>query len=258
METTKQPGECPCGLNLGVEQLSTQEAKDFQYLINQPIDFQGPCDTYERTLIRAKIEELKDKIKEYYFEKDNKLIAIPNQITNPKHPHVIDPEETNSEKRNRNNIFIDKNCEDKLHQSIIKAVREMKQRAFVFQGFQSKDCIKAKLEKGKNFRKEKECRCKHNRACHCEKERFPDLNTHENDVMELLDIKKLDDEEIDNCSQLLKDLKIRENNREVKEGEPTKAKKQKVEAFEGESWLFSKVNTLSLTMSRFSLFFDNM
>ena len=147
----------------------------------------------------------------------------------------------------RNNIFIDKNCEYILHQSIIKAVREMKLHAFVFQGFQSKDCIKAKLDKGKNLRKEKECRCKHNRACHCEKERFPDLNIHENNVMELLDVKKLDDEEIDNCSQLLKDLKIRENNKEVKKGELLKAKKQKVEALDGESWLFSKVNTLSLS-----------
>ena len=86
MENRKQLHECPCGLNLGVVQLSTQEVKDFQFLINQPIDFQGPGNTYERTLIRTKLEELKDRIKEYYFDTDDKLIAIPNQIPNPKHP----------------------------------------------------------------------------------------------------------------------------------------------------------------------------
>ena len=243
MEKPKQLKGCPCGLNLGVEQLSTQDVKDSQHLINHAIDFQGPCGTSERTRIKTKIEDLKQRIGEYYFDKDNKLIAIPNQITLPKNPHIIDPEETSSSIRKRDNIFIDKNYEDRLHLSIIKAARELKLQAFVFEGFQSKDCIKAKLEKCKNLRGEKQCRCKPKNVCDCGKVRYPDLNIHENDVMELLDIKKLDDEEIDNCCQLLKALKIREIKKEDNDGEPIKAKKQKVEKSEGESWLFSKVNS---------------
>ena len=243
MEKPKQLKGCPCGLNLGVEQLSTQDVKDPQHLINHAIDFQGPCGTSERTRIKTKIEELKQRIGEYYFDKDNKLIAIPNQITLPKNPHIIDPEETSSSIRKRDNIFIDKNYEDRLHLSIIKAVRELKLEAFVFEGFQSKDCIKAKLENGKNLRQEKQCSCKPRNMCDCGKERYPDLNIHENDVMELLEIKKLDDEEIDNCCQLLKALKIKEIKKKDTDGEPSKAKKQKVEKSEGESWLFSKVNS---------------
>ena len=243
MEKLKQPGECLCGLNLGVEQLSTQDVKDSQHLINHAIDFQGRCGTSERTMIKTKIEELKQRIGEYYFDKDNKLIAIPNKITLPKNPHIIDPEETSTSIRKRDNIYIDKNCEDRLHQSIIKAARELKLQAFVFEGFQSKDCIKAKLESGKNLRQDKQCRCKPKNVCDCGKVRYPDLNRHENDVMELLDIKKLDDEEIDNCCQLLKALKIKEIKKKDTDGEPSKAKKQKVEKSEGESWLFSKVNS---------------
>ena len=228
MEKSKQPRECPCGLNLGIEQLLTPDVKDFQYLINQPITFQGPCDTSERTMIKTKIKEIKERIGEYYFDKENRLIAIPNQIPLPKNPHLIYPEEeeTNSEIRRRNNIFRDKNCEDRLHQSIIKATREMKLHAFVYQGFNSKDCIKAKVEKGKNLRIDQQCKCKPKNVCDCGKEKFPGMNIHENDVMELLDIKKLDDKEIENCSQLLKVLKTRE------------------------SMLFSKVNILNLFLSK--------
>ena len=106
MEKPKQLKGCPCGLNLGAEQLSTQDVKDSQHLINHAIDFQGPCGTSERTLIQTKIEELKQRIGEYYFDKDNKLIAIPNQIALPKIPHIIDPEVTSSSIRKRDNIFI--------------------------------------------------------------------------------------------------------------------------------------------------------
>ena len=92
----EKPKDCPCGPNLGVEQLSTQDVKDSQHLINHAIDFQGRCGISERTMIKTKIEELKQRIGEYYFDKDNKLIAIPNQIALPKNPHIIDPEETSS------------------------------------------------------------------------------------------------------------------------------------------------------------------
>ena len=255
MEKSKQLGGCHCGLDLGVEQLSAQDVKDFQNHINQPIDFQGPGGSYEQTLMKTKIEEVKERIGEYYFDKENKLIAIPNQIALPKKPHIIDLDEENCNVRNRNNIFIDKNCEYKLHQSIIRALREIKLQAFVIQGFQSKDCIKAKLEKGKNLRREQRCKCKTLNVCDCGKVRYPDLNIHENDVMELLDIKKIKVEDIEKCSQLLKVLKIREKNKEVTDGKPTKARKQKLEEVLGESWLFSKVNILNSSLNKLVAFF---
>ena len=62
--------------------------------------------------------------------------------------------------------------------------------------------------------------------------------------MEVLDIKNLDDEEIENCSQLLKVLKIREKHKEFKEGEPSQTKKYRVECVQGESLLFSTVNMI--------------
>ena len=248
MEKSRGLEGCPCDLNLGVEQFLEKDVNDFQYITNHIIDFQGPSVTFERTMMKTKIEELKIRIGEYYFDKDNKLIAIPNQITLPKHPHIINPDETKKKIRERDNIFLDKNCEDKLHISIIKAAREMNIPAFIFEGFQSEDCIKAKLKSGKNVRKEKQCKCKLKDVCSCGRERYPELNIHENDIMELLDIRKLEDEEIEKCSQLLNVLKIRETDKKATDCGQTKAMKQKVEEVEGESWLFSKVIILKFLL----------
>ena len=191
----------------------TQEEKDFQDLINQPITFQGPSGTYERTMMKSKIQELINRIGEYYSDTENKLIAIPYQISDPLR---INPDGTKSVIGNTS--WKDK-LEEKLHQSIIKAVREMKLHALVFKRFLTIDAIDGKA-------------------------RNPDLNIHENEIMEVLDIKNLDDEEVENCSQLLKVLKIREKHKEFKEGEPSQTKKYRVECVQGESLLFSTVNMI--------------
>ena len=229
MAKSKQLGECSCGLNLGME--------DLQSPINQRVDFLCATNS-ENTKIKTKLEELKKRTGEYYFDKDNKLIAIPNQILNPRNPaHFIDSEETLG--KNILNRYI--HYRGKLHLSLIKAFRELKLNAFVFQGFQSKNYLKPKLEESKHLRRKQQCTAKN--LCNCGKVRYPDLNIFEKDIMELLDIRALDDKEIDICCQLLKDLKSRENTREVPDGEPTK-----VEELHGESWLFSKVN---LTTEKF-------
>ena len=187
METPKHISVCSCSLKLGVEQLSTHDVHNStemerKYeLVNQAIHFLGACNSSEKCRIVDKINELREKIGEYYFDKEKKLIAIPNQITMPKSPITLDPEEKDESKKRRNNKFLDDYCEDLLHQSIIKTLRSMNKPAFVMKGFQSGDCIKAKLEKGKTLRKEAECKCKAEKECNCGKSKYPDLNIHEAD-----------------------------------------------------------------------------
>ena len=74
-------------------------------------------------------------------------------------------------------------------------------------GFQSGDCIKAKLEKSKNMRKEQQCKCKTGKVCTCKGNKYPDLNVHEKEIMEILEIKDIDVDELKVCTQWLKSLK---------------------------------------------------
>ena len=62
-------------------------------------------------------------------------------------------------------------------------------------------------------------------------------NVHEKEALEILDCRDVTDEEIEICTQLLKDFKLTEAKTTAQ-----KAKKQKVE-YEAEecSWLFNKV-----------------
>ena len=103
------------------------------------------------------------------------------------------------------------------------------------EGFQSNDCLKAKLELVKKLRKENQCLCK--KDCICGKAKYPAPNVHENEVLEILDCRDVTDEEIDICTQLLKHFKLTEAKTTA-----SKAKKQKVEyEADNNSWLFKKV-----------------
>lgn len=221
MQTSNTSSECSCNLNLGVEHFSSHETNPEQErkyeLVNEAIHFLGACNSTEKCKIIDKINEIKEKIGEFYFDKEKKLIAIPNQISLPKNPSILDPEEKDKIKKKANDKFLDDYCESLLHQSLIKALRDTNKQAFVMKGFQSGDCIKAKLEKGKTLRKEAECKCKAGKECNCGKSKYPDLNTHEAEVMEILEIKDVEDEELMKCVRWLKEWKKdEESNNEEK------------------------------------------
>ena len=193
----------------------------------ESIHFLGQCNSSEKCTIQSKIDEIKERISEYYFEKEDKLIAIPNQILAPKKPFIIDPNEIDEKKKKANAKYMDKFYENILQQTIIKALREMKLHGFIMEGFQSEDCLKAKLEKGKQLRKEMQCKCKSeaDTECTCGKVKYPELNTHEEDVMEILDIKDITEEELIKSTELLKNIN----------------KDAKSDLNKGDTWLFHKV-----------------
>ena len=168
-----------CGLKLGLDSLSSQDVEESTALeqkynlVNQPITFLGSnSNSYENCTIKDKIEELRKKIGEYYFDKENKLIAIPNQIDLPKKPFILDPEETNTDKLNKNNAYIDEDCENKLHLEIIKIARKTNEHAFVMKGFNSGSCLKVEIDKGKSVRSGNKCKCKPKVECTCGKQKI--------------------------------------------------------------------------------------
>ena len=211
MQTSNNSSECTCNLNLGIEHFSSHETNSDQErkyeLVNEAIYFHGACNSTEKCKIIDKINEIKEKIGEYYFDKEKKLIAIPNQISLPKTPSILDPEDKDKIKKKANDKFLADYCESLLHQSLIKALRDTNKQAFIMKGFQSGDCIKAKLEKGKTLRIEAKGKCKSNKDCNCGKVKYPDLNIHEKEVMEILEIKNVEDEELVKCVRWLKEWK---------------------------------------------------
>ena len=141
-------------------------------LVNQPITFIGSnSNSNENCTIKDKLDELRDKIGEYYFEKENnKLISIPNQIDLPKNPFLLNPEETDKKKQNVNRAYIDEDYENKLHLEIIKVARKMNEHIFVMKGFHSEDCLRAEMEKGKSVRSNNKCQCKKRKSVHVVKQ----------------------------------------------------------------------------------------
>ena len=209
MEIQKNSYSCNCDLKLGVDEISTQDLENSKKhkLANEAILFLGASNSLERCKIENKINEIRNKIGEFYFSKENKLIAIPNQIPLPKKPLTLDPDETDDKKVKKNNIYIDQYYEDILHQSIINKLNKDKVHSFVMRGFHSGDCMKAKLEKSKNLRKEQQCKCKTGKVCTCKGNKYPDLNIHEKEIMEILEIKDIDVDELKVCTKWLKSLK---------------------------------------------------
>ena len=151
METNEHLSECTCGLKLGIEQLSNQDVDNSKGLerkydlVNQAIHFHGPCNSTENCTIMDQIIKVKDRISEYYFDPENRLIAIPNHITLPAQPTVLDPNETDEKRKNRYAIESDKYYEDILHLALTTALNKFKSDGFVMEGFHSGDCLQAKL-----------------------------------------------------------------------------------------------------------------
>ena len=201
METTEPlgGGSCTCKLKLGVERLSENDVNNSKKLerkyklVNQAIHFHGPCNSVESCTIKDKINVVKDRITEYYYDEQNRLIAIPNHIVLPPQPADVNREETDTQRVNRNAIENDKYYEDILHVSINKALNKNKSDVFLIGGFYSGDCLQAKLDLGKHQRYDSECKCEYNLKFTCEKPKYPELNVHEKEVMEILEVREMSD-----------------------------------------------------------------
>ena len=219
METSESLNEngYSCGLKLGIEALSSKDIEEStameqkHKIINQPIIFLSSNSNFqENCTIKDKIEELRDKIGEYYFDKENKLIAIPNQINLPQEPFILDPEETDKKKKNKNNSYIDEECENRLHLGIIGVARKMNEHMFVMKGFHSEDCLKVEIDKGKSVRSNDKCKCKVKDKCSCGKAMFPVLNGNEKNVMSILDFEVIEKESLEKCTKLFENMKVTE------------------------------------------------
>lgn len=235
MEKQKPPSSCTCEFKLGSDQISSKDIDNSKKLklVNESILFLGASDSVKRCTIEDKLKEIRDEIGEFYFSKETKLIAIPNQIPLPKKPIILDPDETNLAKIRENKRYMDQYYEDLLHQSVINELNKEKLNAFVMMGFQSGDFIKAKLEKSKNLRNEEQCKCKADKVCQCGGKKYPDLNAHEKEIMEILEIKNVDVEELTVCTQWLKDWKQLEDKDSTAALDAIQPDKQ--------SWLLNKV-----------------
>ena len=53
------------------------------------INFHGPAGENKRILAKEKIEEIKQKVADYYYDPECKVIAIPNHFVTPKKPTVL-------------------------------------------------------------------------------------------------------------------------------------------------------------------------
>ena len=187
--------KCICGIGLGIEELSKQDifnSQEFERrynIINKSILFLGPSNSSQRCTINDKLNELKRIIGEYYVDTESKVIAIPEQTTLHERdkPQVFVDENAEIYKR-----FVDRHLENVLHNSIIKALREIQAEAFVFQGFLSDSCLKEKLLKGKKFRKN-------------DPNPHPMLNIHEKEIMEMLCIDPLTEKDLNICVEQHRD-----------------------------------------------------
>ena len=177
------PPVCDCSLQLGIHPIKTQHIENNNILEEvgtQKIDFLGPANSYERTKIQNKIDELKDKISEYCYDEKSKVIAIPNCRLLPRIPRIIG----NPINREYDIRYINQNCEEILHQQIVEAARKLKLECFVMMGFQSEDCLKFLYEQASKVRK---------------KDRFAELNEYEKKIQRILDIEDISKKDLDLC-----------------------------------------------------------
>ena len=200
MKTQKTVSNCSCSLKLGLEQLSIQDVLDAKELerkyklVNQAIHFHGSCDFTQHCTIEEKIYELKDKIAEYYFDPQKKLIAIPNQLTDKS--TGSDQYKTDKKRQIKIANENDKYYEDLLHLTIINTLQKLDLDGFVMEGFHSGNCLQAKVNLGKQLREENQCKFKPNQTCTCGKLKHPELNVHEKEIIDILGAQEMNDNEL--------------------------------------------------------------
>ena len=180
LEHNSRRNNCCCKLELGIWSISTRDDIEKKYnLVSQTIDFNDYADKSQRTTILNKIEKIKQRSLEYSGNKD--VLAIPNEIPIRKYELVLDDLSNKNEKVKLEADYL----EDILHQKSIEALRSMNVKAFVMKGFISGDCLKAKIDLG---RKE--------RAAQGAKKNVAELNVHEKDIMEILEITDIVDKNL--------------------------------------------------------------
>ena len=170
---------CTCSLKLGVYPLSTLESqycKVLEDIENMTINFHGPADSNEQLKVKEKIDEIKEKIPEYYFDKNCQVIAIPNTWKIPKNPSLIGL----PNRKAQDEDFFNKHCEELLHHEIVKYAREKKKECIVLNGFHSQDFLKLLIDKAKSSRAND----------------FAELNKFEKEIKDILNIKDISVEKL--------------------------------------------------------------
>ena len=182
-----------CGLQFGVFPFSSQDYQSSnlaEELNNMSINFHGHAGKHERILAKEKIEEIKQKVADYYYDPDCKVIAIPNHFVTPKKPTVLG----NKGREKQDAQILDKYLEECLHHELVNAARKLKMESFIFLGFQAADCIHQLDKKGKDTRG---------------KDRYAEFNQYEKRVKEILDIEDVEEEKLKSCID--EHLRWREN-----------------------------------------------
>ena len=194
---------CTCGLQFGVSHLTSQDSKSSNLpkeLGNMSINFQGPAGEYQRILAKEKIKEIKQKVADYYFDSESKVIAIPNHFLT-----VLGKEG----REKQDHQFMDKYLEEQLHHEFVNAARNLKMESFIMNNFQAGDCIQQLVKKGKDTRG---------------KDPTADFNEHEIRIEKLLNIEDISREKLDLCIE--EHLKWKENKLELKDSKSWLFKKE--------------------------------
>ncbi len=178
------------------------------------INFHGAAGQNQRILVQEKIEEIKKKVADYYFDPDCKVIAIPNHYVMPKKPTVLGKKG----KKNQDDQILDKHCEELLHHELVNTAREAKMESFILNSFQSGDSVQQLVQKGKHARG---------------KDSYAEFNKHELRVKEILGIEDVEEEKLKSCID--EHLKWRQNPLEFQDSE---------------NWLFKK-ESLYFSMKSF-------
>ena len=169
-------------------------------MVGQTIDFIGPAGKSERNSIEKKMNIIKATNSKYSCDLDKDVLSIPNQIPLPDSAKVLDDLRNVKEKNELQAGYL----EDVLHQKNIQALRLIGQKAFVMKGFNSLNCIQFTRDQGKKLRG---------------KQDFAELNEHEKAIMDILEIKEISENDLQQYVKLhkeyLKSNMIPEENTEL-------------------------------------------
>ena len=154
------------------------------------INFHGAAGENQRILVKEKIKEIRQKVADYYFDPECKVIAIPNHYVMPKKPTVLGKKG----KKNQDDQILDKYCEELLHHGLVNTAREAKMESFILNSFQSGNCIQQLVQKGKDTRG---------------KDSYAEFNKFEKRVKEILGIEDVEEEKLESCID--EHLKWRQN-----------------------------------------------
>ncbi len=155
-------------------------------MVGQTIDFIGHAGKSERNSIEKKMNIIKATNSKYSYDLDKDVLTIPNQIPLPESAKVLDDLRNVKEKNELQAGYL----EDVLHQKNIEALRLIGQKAFVMKGFNSLNCIQFTRDQGKTLRG---------------KQDFAELNEHEKAIMDILEIKEISENDLQQYVKLHKE-----------------------------------------------------